>query len=112
MDAPQEKLSATRPLNFRPGAELSAKIAEMQAEVEARGGSITVTSIIRDGLLACWPEIRAALLVRHTVPPAQADDVARLVAMCQRALELGVTVDQLEARLATDVEANLIPFAR
>ncbi|HWA27839.1 MAG TPA: hypothetical protein VG734_19445 [Lacunisphaera sp.] len=106
MDAPVEKLGVTQPINFRPGP-LAAKIAELQAEVARRGGRITPTEIVREGLLGCWTEVRTHLLVRHTVPPAQSEEMSRFVAICGRALEHGVTPDELEAQVTALMERKL-----
>lgn len=109
MDATDEKLSATRPFNFRWGKDLAAKVLQLEAEVSARGGKITPTEIIREGLLGCWPQVRTHLLVRHTTPVAESDAVARLVAICSKAIEHGVTPDQIEATLSAQLEKNLTP---
>lgn len=107
MDAADEKLSATRPFNFRWGKDLCAKVIQLQTDIAARGGKITPTEIIRDGLLGCWDQVRTHLLVRHTTPPGESTDVARLVAIGQKALEHGLTADQVEEHFATLIEQKL-----
>lgn len=101
------KLSSAKSIGFRPGPLLSEKIAALQAEVAARGGALDVTDIIREGLLACWPQVSSHLLVRHTVAPAQADAVAQLVAICAKAIEHGITPAQIETALDAQLETNL-----
>jgi hypothetical protein len=105
------KLSSAKSIGFRPGPLLAEKIATLQSDVAARGGSIDITDVIREGLLGCWPQVRTHLLVRHTTPPANADDVARLVAICAKALEHGVSPDQIEATLTAQMETALSPKA-
>lgn len=107
MDAKNEKLSATQPFNFRWGAALAEKVVTLQSDIAARGGKITPTEIIRDGLLGCWDEVRMHLLVRHTTPPAHAADVSRMVAICAKANEHGVTPEQIEAHLSQLICLNL-----
>lgn len=107
MDAKGEKVSANKPFNFRWGPELAAKIATLQAEIAARGGEITPTTIIREGLLGCWPQVHQHLLVRHTTPPGRAADIARLVGIATLAIQHGVTPEQLEQHLATLIERQL-----
>jgi hypothetical protein len=106
------KLSSAKPIGFRPGPLLSGKIAALQEEVARRGGSISATDIIRDGLLGCWPQVHAHLLVRHTTVPAQADAVARILAHASKAMELGVTPDQIEAQLELLLERKLTTATR
>jgi len=106
MDAKTAKLSAQPPINFRPGP-LAEKITALQAEVLAQGGRITPTEIVRDGLLGCWDQVRTHLLVRHTTSVTTAPDVARLVAIGQRALEQGLTPDQVEEHFTRLIEQKL-----
>lgn len=109
MDAKVTKVSATEPTKFRAGEELAGLMNSLQDEIIARGGSIKISRIVREGLLGCWPQVRTHLLVRHTTPVAQADAVARLVAICSKAIEHGVTPDQIEATLDAQLEKNLTP---
>jgi hypothetical protein len=100
-------LSSAKSIGFRPGPLLAAKITALQTEVSARGGSLDTTDVIRDGLLGCWDQVRTHLLVRHTTSVTTAPDVARLVAIGQRALEQGLTPDQVEEHFTRLIEQKL-----
>ena len=102
-----EKISLTGPMNFRPGPALAQKMADLAREVTVRGGRITPTEIVRDGLLGCWPQVRSHLLVRHTAPPALAEPLARLLAIVAKDLELGVPAATIEGRLLDLLTAHL-----
>jgi hypothetical protein len=107
MDARIDKLSATLPFNFRPGPTLAKKVRQLQAEVKRMGGKVELTEIIREGLLANWEHVRTHMLVRHTTAPANAELVTRIVAVANKAIQHGVTADEVESHLSDLLERKL-----
>jgi hypothetical protein len=98
MDDAHGKISSTYPRKFRPGPVLDALIEELLAKLAVRNPQVEFSATIRDGLLAFWPQIAAYLIARQESGVAHTD-LARLVGSCAKAIEMGVTPDQLEARL-------------
>jgi len=58
------KLSAPRSIGFRPGARLRAQIEMLSDELSRPGAKVTISAIVRDGMAAFWPQIRAHLRTR------------------------------------------------
>ena len=96
MDPEAEKLNAVAPFSFRPGQALAKKIGILQRQIARRGGVLSPTEAVRDGLLGCWPEVRTYLLIRHTSTPADSAAVSRIVAAAQKAIKRGFSVKQIE----------------
>lgn len=99
MDPEAEKLNAVVPFSFRPGQALAKKISTLQRQIARRGGLLSPTEVIRDGLLGCWPEVRTYLIIRHTSTPADSAAVSRIVTAAQKALKRGHTVKAIEDAL-------------
>lgn len=96
MDPEAEKLNAVVPFSFRPGQALAKKISTLQQQIARRGGLLSPTEVVREGLLGCWPEVRTYLLVRHTSTPADGAAVSRIVVAAQKALKRGLSVKEIE----------------
>lgn len=107
---------STATIQFRPG-DLGGVINTLLLELQVKQPGLTKSDVVRDGLRAFWPQIAAYLLARQESAVDTAT-LARIVGSCSRAIELGVTPDQLESRLEAFVEelnaasanAGLTPF--
>ena len=58
------KLSAPRSIGFRPGVKLRTQIEMLSDELSCPGAKVTISAIVRDGMEAFWPKIRAYLRAR------------------------------------------------
>lgn len=99
------KISATEPIKFRPG-HMGDKIAELMKQLRRREPDIELSSVLRDGLEMFWPHISAGLLVRQRSSMVD-KKVTTLTLICAKALENGVTIQEVEEILAERMEGAL-----
>ncbi|HVT74597.1 MAG TPA: hypothetical protein VHD61_15795 [Lacunisphaera sp.] len=100
-----DKVSLAKSIGFRPGA-LRGKIEALYVDLLQVDPGIKLSVIIRDGFAAFWPQIEAYLRARHQsqLPP---DQLTRLVLICSKATEIGVSVDVVENALQAAIADKL-----
>ena len=103
--ATREKLSSSKSIGFRPGA-LRGKLDTLYAELQKQDSGLKLSDVVRDGVTAFWPQIEAYLRARQqtNLDPVQ---LATLTIVCAKALEHGVTAEQLEEQLDLLIQRRL-----
>lgn len=105
MDDATLKISATEPIKFRPG-KMGPPIAKLMARLARKQPGIQLSSILREGLEAYWPQIEAYLITRQAAN-VDARRLVQITGICAKALEHGVTAADLESYLDALIEQKL-----
>lgn len=102
------KLSGSKSIGFRPGA-LRKQLDDLFEELAKQDAGLRLSDLVRDGLTAFWPQIEAYLRARQQtkVDPAI---LAKLTVITAKAMEHGVTEEELEVLLSGLLEQKLTVF--
>jgi hypothetical protein len=104
---PRYNLSSAKSVGFRPGLELRAELDKLAAELSRPGVEVTLSEIIRDGVTAFWPQIRAYIRAKTQTGGLDPALLDRIVAAGTRAHQLGLSAEDIETTLAQALAAKL-----
>lgn len=108
---PKPKVSASKSVVFRPGAQLRSDLDQLAAELSRPGADLTISDILRDGVTAFWPQIRSYIRTQAQIGAVNPIALDAIVAAGTRAHQLGLTPAEIEAALETALAAKLTPSA-
>lgn len=104
---PRFNLSSAKSVGFRPGHELRAELDKLAAELSRPGVEVTLSEIIRDGVTAFWPQIRAYVRAKTQTGGLDPALLDRIVAAGTRAHQLGLSAEDIERTLEQALAAKL-----
>lgn len=109
-DSKKTAFSLAKSIGFRPGPDFRAEVEQLATDARWR-----ISDIVRVGMLAFWPDIKALVMARGGNAPKQAEEIRELrefIELCRSAQARGVDpktvlTDALEAKLGAEACATV-----